>query len=171
METVQPERGERPLGNDYRRAAALAEVKRPECHILQDRRAKQLIVRVLKQQPGAGADLAEIPFLPTLGAEGDDAAGGGLAEADHQVKQRCLAGTVGADDRHTVSRMQIEVDAVEYSAASGIGEGDATQREQRRRHPAILPATPEAPSTSNAMATTPANIQSAKLGGFASTTK
>ncbi len=75
LHAVKSERGERAPGEGDGGGAIKAEIERPEDNVLKDRRAKELIVRILEQQPGAAADLVKIALPMTDAAEGlDDAA-------------------------------------------------------------------------------------------------
>jgi len=116
------------------------QVQRAEGHIFQNRRAEELVVGVLKEQPDLPAHRDEIFFGPDLPAEDDDAPGLGPQQAHDQVQEGGLAAAVGADEAQMVLRSQLKAEVLkDRPAGARISEGDAVDDDQGFGHGFLIP--------------------------------
>lgn len=114
-------------------ARAASQVQRSECNVLQHRGAKQLIIGVLEQQPDTGSNRDEISLAATFITVGDNDARVGLAQADQNLQECRLAGTIGSGQGNPFMWIQLKIDTSKNRPA-GIVEIDASEFEQWSSH-------------------------------------
>ena len=95
-----------------------AQVQRAERHVFQNRGHEQLLVGILKHHADLGADLLERRVGQRQAADFD---GAFATQQSVQVQDEGgLAGSVGAEQRHGFSGIEMKVDAVERLGPVGI---------------------------------------------------
>ena len=137
LEATQPDLCERCRHDPGQLLAGHVELGRSEGHILVDRRAEDLIVRILKQQADLAADV--VKRVPRDGLAGDENArlvGKVLGEDPVQVQEeRGLPRAVGPHDADTLPFGNSDIDALERRHVL-VGEAQAADFDRRRhRHP------------------------------------
>ena len=106
---------ERCDGAGLRFVAAKAQVERAECHILDHGGHKQLVVRILKNQPDLLPHASQILALDRHAAHADVSVS---REQPVQVQHESrLARAIGAENRHGFTRKKPEIDAIERHRA------------------------------------------------------
>ena len=95
-----------------------AQVQRAERHVFQNRGHEQLLVGILKHHADLGADLFERCVRQRQTADFD---GTFASQQSVQVQDEGgLAGSVGAEQRHGFSGVEMKVDAIERLSTIGI---------------------------------------------------
>src|SRR5512144_698418 len=98
-------------------------VARTKRHVLVNRMGKQLVVRVLEDEPDLPVDLPGLKSPDLISVE-KDPAGVTLDQSVHDLEQRCFSRTVSAEDTAELPLLHVKKDIRQSFRAIRVAEVD-----------------------------------------------